>query len=255
MNNEKQNSWKEKLASLEDLPETPAFDKDTAWEKLQSRLNKKPVHRPTALYWVAAALLLVLLLPFLVKKQNTGTRPDAIVKQKNALPAAVPGGFKKEQPTVMVLEPVKKANNHANSVAAHRLAPVIKAVQPSITGNHSPSVETIPAEKTRSLAVVLPAATKLPVVHYNELDAPVNQAALATVTVPAKKLSVVHVNEVEKASAEQVAVAQLNPLPSPYFERKKRFLIQFNKVNMTTPLASAHPDDAHRIIIKIPYKN
>ena len=47
--------WKDKLEQLEHLPDEPAFDKTTAWEKLQNRLQQKPGKKKAMWYWMAAA--------------------------------------------------------------------------------------------------------------------------------------------------------------------------------------------------------
>lgn len=75
MINEKPNNnidWKNKLDELESSSGAP-FNKETAWNKLHERLEKKSNDRKILWYWIAAAsLLLLLVITFIQPKKEKG---------------------------------------------------------------------------------------------------------------------------------------------------------------------------------------
>src|ERR1700754_4104146 len=55
-------SWRSRLGAPDALPEQGLDDRELAWEKLAERLREKPRRRMTG-YWIAAACLLLVLIP------------------------------------------------------------------------------------------------------------------------------------------------------------------------------------------------
>jgi len=70
--------WKNKLEGLTGLPGEDAADNNTAWQKLQDRLQQKPRRRKAIWYWAAACLLLACIIPLMIanKKQDIVVKGD-----------------------------------------------------------------------------------------------------------------------------------------------------------------------------------
>ena len=176
--------WKDRLDSLADLPGEQLLDKNAAWEKLSGRLdaNRRPVKR----YWMAAAMLLLVAISWLLierqKNELVKTRvqpsPDTSIAQSD-LPHPVT-----ENENVIVLAPGKPLKV-AVPIKQHR-PPLYKNLRPAerlhiVTGLAQTDEKTYP-----QVTIIAPSA----------------EIAPGNLVVPKKKLRVVHINELETAQPE-----------------------------------------------------
>jgi hypothetical protein len=161
--------WVEQLDGLE-LPAGSSFDKNTAWTKLQQRLDQK--QRKKGLAWrittVAAAMLLLVYL--IIDKQDTriitpihatiavSYLPASIVTQPTPVIAAsspaifLPGNNRKEK----ITNPIVTTHNND-----------------TITENTPLIVSSLPVADTTVATATISKRKKMAVVHNNELEPPV----------------------------------------------------------------------------------
>ncbi|HMK03030.1 MAG TPA: hypothetical protein VK489_02520 [Ferruginibacter sp.] len=178
MLNEKHNDppgWKSKLEGLTVLPGETAPGKELAWEKLQGRLQQKPLKRKAIWYWAAAAILLACIIP----RMTANKEQDIVVKkdpqQQNIISPALHLRVPPKE-TVMANEHVEKRkveNRIAKNQHPVKLKITIKKNEPFtvITGTgieKDPVAITMPAATTDTAATVA-VKKKLSVVHINEL--------------------------------------------------------------------------------------
>ena len=80
--------WKNKLDELDHLPGESHPDKSASWQKLHDRLRPKPAKKRTVWYWIAAAVLLaVVLIPVIMLKQtNQPVIVDNPGSKNNSIP-------------------------------------------------------------------------------------------------------------------------------------------------------------------------
>jgi hypothetical protein len=203
MSNEKADeflSWRGRLSSPDALPEQGLDDKELSWQRLAERLERKPARRGAA-WWIAAACLLMALLPATrffragpaPVSARTHTRLPTAPAPRTAtpLPAAAlspkrPAG----EPAIRRPGPTHISNSNYGEFAAiktpkvfHTLSAsdspafsVVSAV-PSVT-SPTPSVTSpIPPIASASPSVNLPPTTAKPrpthalrIVYLNELE-------------------------------------------------------------------------------------
>jgi len=185
MINEKHNSnidWKNKLEELEASSDAP-FNKETAWNKLHERLEKKSDNRKFFWYWItAASLLLLLVITFIQPKKEKGV----IVKNE----IVQPGREKLIPPSV--------TNRQIDSVE-NIGAPLIENKVMAITHiNKKKKIISVnfPGIKKENQLSVSVSNPDTAVQHSNTtqpaIDTAFNIAATFTFK---KKLKVVHINE------------------------------------------------------------
>jgi hypothetical protein len=190
MLNEKQNnsnSWKNKLETLDCMPDEVALSKDQVWRKLNSRLKEKESGKKILWYWVAAAILLAVIIPFVMYKKE-----DVLVK-KVTLPQP------KVQPELVILPSASKDMNVAtNTMPVEKRAILINNKQKN-TVIPSPQI-TIHDTMTKAI-VLLPFEKKLmPVVVVQpSVDSFI---ANATSTPKMTKMKLVHINDIETTEQE-----------------------------------------------------
>ena len=189
--------WRNRLEQLDGIPGEAPVDQAAAWQRLHDRLQKKPVHRKTAWYRIAAACLffvlalswLVLVQPVTSLVKDTKPRQDTSSKSFRAL--------------------------QGRDVAA-------------VSTQHAAqkkSISPVLAKSKVHAALVNVAVTSLPALPdadtLKEISAPlvIHQAVdtiLLTAAVPKKKLRVVHINELNN-TVEDMHLASNAPPSSTKF--------------------------------------
>ncbi len=189
MSNEKQNNWRQKLLEPDMLPGETAYNKEAAWQLLQSRLQQTPHRKKNYLYWAAAAVLLLLGWPLLIKKTATQLLKKNIAGQQVNKAVTPSLGTKKEPIAFIIVSSpvVQKTSTKKSSKQTIQTVNTIEdpVLSVSIDTQQPPSVATAPPQPdstTLSVATAMP-EKKIPVVHINELETAVPQLALSTESV------------------------------------------------------------------------
>jgi hypothetical protein len=225
-------SWRGRLNRPEALPEQGVEDRELSWEKLAERLREKPGRRRTA-YWIAAACLLLALVPVAHLFHDRRTplalhspvRPQARPEKVAAASAAAP---------------------------ASRATPAPDKVLASRTG-----IQTVPGRTRyfhRAAAAVPPPLARLedrrPSIAGPSITEPVIQAAADTVNrliaqrpVPKKPVRIVSLNEINKEGStpamstgrtgflhigQGILGKGLSPDPASRQDQDKDYLLKIN---------------------------
>jgi hypothetical protein len=212
MSNEKTDeflSWRGRLDQPDALPEQGLDNHEASWQRLAERLREKP--RRLTGYWVAAACLLLALIPairFLHHRspatalrlpapvmRHTSVRQEALVEKVAArpLPVAHPVSARSR-----VLDPrikVFKMNTFPPLNVPPTPHPSPRPAADSITGPTAPPAITAaaitapdikPATDSHQLMALLPAPKKqLKVVYYNEISNPSGPSPSTAARIPA----------------------------------------------------------------------
>jgi hypothetical protein len=180
MSNENRNDqlhWTSRLSELDSLP-GEVFERDTAWEKLQARLEQKPAKR-NKWYWLAAASLLIAVsLPWLVTNNTPGPEAARIsystpgVKNRvKQTPVPVTRAVTAEmlEHTIITSKPVPVVDrdNKRNLQQYTRPDMAVRIITPPV--NFPPDTILAPVPATIAMNIS-PVKKKLTVVHLNELD-------------------------------------------------------------------------------------
>ena len=190
MDTEKQDNWRQKLQELNSLPGEAPLNKEAAWEKLHHRLHRKPRRSKTVWYWAAAAVLLLMGLPFLLRKTPPQQLPAGnIVQQKKMYRSVNPApSLIKEQPGIIISAPplkkivpqkIVKEKKQSFRTSPDPVAPVYTAAIETLL----PATNIAPDNTTATVAAVSAEKKKLPVVHINELETPSTQLVILPVSV------------------------------------------------------------------------
>jgi len=203
-------SWRSRLSPPDALPEQGLDNRDLTWEKLAPRLQPpqlqparlRSMHRRLPVYRIAAACLLLLLIPtaLLFHNRPTHTTPPPAHPAPLTLQPAEASPILQSGPTPKELARLRTVHNINNKVLPAQTAnhPVQTASHPAQTTNHSLPQQTPAAKPQDSLrqpvpvyAALAPAAPATPpqntlknnqlrIVHVNELDNPSNPAPAMT---------------------------------------------------------------------------
>lgn len=174
--------WKNKLEDIDYLPGEPPFNKNSAWQRLHHRLDKKPRASKIIWYWLAAACLAaVVSLPFLVSDRK---KPDVVVTDKPS-PALLPSNTTETMNRLhndTIQSPVvffdkqqarKSKNSRQNStekkIEVYRIPEITVPDSSSIPKNEVVVVERSFIDTSFQL-IAAPIKKKLSVVHLNELE-------------------------------------------------------------------------------------
>ena len=194
MSNEKQNDlfhWKNKLENTAGLPDQLWLDKNAAWEKLQHRLGQKRVQKTRVWYWAAAVILLLLTIPFLLRKNKINSDlVNKVTISRQSLPEIdreiTPD--KKDQSLLTSNVPEKKKlitaitksrGTHQNTFSGSTTeAPAfIHPVLLKETMNELNIASLHAIDSTTTITIAIVTKKKLKVVHINELEPPADQLA------------------------------------------------------------------------------
>ena len=191
-NNRADEAIREKIESLTTLQSGVVYGREDAWEKLQVRLEAKPVRKSTAWYWLAAAAILLIVVSITIMWIRPET--NGIVKKEN-------------QP---ILKTVKDNNREPQTIAAPSTQ--------SIATPETLVIKTImPLKKPAIFVKNSPGTVALPVANYNpspEVQVPLPAEAPVTATpVAVKKMAkpmrVIHINELENDAPEESLVNEI----------------------------------------------
>jgi len=163
--------WKDKLDLLDGMAGEPWTGKEAAWDKLHTRLHKKPAKKK-GMWWLAAAVFLLLILPAPTQPPPKGEAlrtPELVRVEKTYLrvPDTVAGAGHRVQKQV--------------TAKTKKIWPVIS--QPSDTLQQVSATE--PVKTDTPLLASAPAPKKLRVIHINELEDPAGPAGASTAVAPA----------------------------------------------------------------------
>ena len=232
-------SWRSRLSPPDALPEQGLDSRDLTWEKLARRLGKapgqdsvshassnsafarlrsagsQPLRHRLPVYRIAAACLLLLLIPAALlfqdrpthtpQQPNTNTttspKPGTLTAQSPAQPSAQPPAQAAAQPAPLILRPAEASpiiRSGPTPKELARLRPINNKTQPAQTTSEPHSRQTPAAKSPDSLppptltaglipdhlSPVPPQKTlknnQLRIVHINELDNPNNLAPAMT---------------------------------------------------------------------------
>ena len=181
-------SWRGRLDQPDALPEQSLGNHEASWQRLAERLHEKPRRRVTG-YWVAAACLLLVLIPairlFHPRPPATAFRTQVPVTRHTSVgqQAFVEKVAAKPLPVVYSApsRPVVRHHRRPSAVlvatAPSNGTPATSRTGSSLLSSAAPPAITVPdikpATDSHQLIARLPAVKKqLKVVYYNELSNP-----------------------------------------------------------------------------------
>lgn len=203
----KDNEVKEKLESLSPLAGGVVFGKEEAWDKLQARLEKKPVRTFPLIRLSAAAILLLGIGGAVYNYLQQPATPE------NAeLPAAaIATPSAAEQPSAATPLPQLTVSISPETVRiVHTINPVRKETPPVVEKSNvepAPAPVTIVAPDPQPVVVSEPAKTNIPihkmrVMHINDVGKPEEETAPVYVyngpALDLSKMKVVSLNEIQR---------------------------------------------------------
>lgn len=191
--------WKNKLETLESLSSQP-LDKSKAWDKLYSRLEKKPRRKSTLVYWIAAAACLLfgfMLIRFIINREINLKPSDVVTKKQNQPNSEVHMDRQMINPSTQEIPQSTEIRKPVIAIKKEKIPVIIKATV-NFPINASPDT----VNKTEQIAMNQPGP--LP--------------SISTPTpVTKKQIRVVHINELGK-QREDVIMAQREPSGNIYFK-------------------------------------
>jgi len=205
---------KQKIEALNTLSGGIVFGKEEAWDKLQTRLNKKPVKKIPVIYWLAAAVLLLMcgILALYNQPAKEVAKKELIIREeiKTAPPIQEPAPTQVENVILQNIQPqIKEKHKRAMTDVPAEVTDV-QQVQSILT-----ALEKQTTDITVVTGVTPPLAVKKPmkVVSIYDLENKNNQQNVATSLidntspgVDLNKIRVVHINEVEREVNEFIRI-------------------------------------------------
>ena len=84
-NNQNNLSWAERISEYDVIPDEEMTDEKSAWERLQGHYPQKRIFKNRYFYWVAASLIVMLMVPVILKyakPDNAQLKNDVVNKPK-----------------------------------------------------------------------------------------------------------------------------------------------------------------------------
>ena len=193
---QKQNNFIE-FDELVGLPEETTADKTALWQRLESRLQKKPKQKKVVWYWAAACLLICLTVPFLFNSNKNKIQEAGVVDNNSTIKKP-----KQTQKTVtteniqLYTTEIKLLHVVSNVPSPHKKIHVIRTKQDSLVFTAPLALDIIKQDFSRI-----------------EIDTPANPVAITT----KKKISVVHITELQ----EEDRIADRNINIAKSFKKKR----------------------------------
>lgn len=183
------NKWKNKLEDTAGLSFATLQNKDAAWEKLYTRLDKKK-QKHIGWYWLAAACILIAIAPFTIHKSVVITKDNMVITGKNSPTAKEKSVNNNDKIATTSISQTKKQlqKNNKRTIDENQTATVDKNQTTTIASADNSIIindKTIPQAGGISTAPVNKDASfitgispiqnqkKLKVVHINELGEPI----------------------------------------------------------------------------------
>ena len=177
--------WKNKLGDLEGLA-GEKFNKEVSWEKLHSRLQKKPKNKKIIWYWMAAAcLFLALFISFFVSNKigNVLVKDNLTEKKINSLSTRDNRKINRDTSSIIYTLSVKTKSpvtltKERNKIISHKTlsTEITQDKKEEIAIKEINTKAVMPVDTTISIVANLPEKKKLKVVHVNELGDPVSES-------------------------------------------------------------------------------
>ena len=193
---QKQNNFIE-LDELVGLPEETTADKTALWQRLESRLQKKPKQKKVVWYWAAAFLLIFLTVIFFFNSNKNKIQQSEIVNNNFTIKKLT-----QTQKTVtpeniqLITTEIKLLHVVNNLPSPHKKIHVIRTKQDSLVFTAPLALDRIEQDISRI-----------------EIDTLANPVAITI----KKKISVVHINELQ----EEDRIAERNINIAKSFKKKR----------------------------------
>lgn len=218
---------KQNLDSLDTLQAGIVFGREDAWDKLQARLDAKPIRKPFPIFRIAAAAALVLVLvtiaiTYLQPGQNTNV-PAAIVKSPNhnnshsdVIASSHPETGRRTNHDISIGQ---GAPTPSPSPLERRVYPELAevGVRPNSI-NLQNFISSAPVKPHQPVQQNAPQEPQPPIA---ELQQPAVAIAPPPTPVPQPKMKVVHLNELDKEQAPAYEIAD-NNIPHPHVTFKMK---------------------------------
>ena len=171
--------WKNKLETLHCLPGEAVHKKDALWEKLHDRLQQKSVAGKAKWYWMAAGLLPLIIIAYMmvsnteniggkqetVKENTTKAAPSYLLPASTeAVTLSVSAPVEKKQPVAVINSNVK-SKTFIDTIKVNNAVVTLEKVTTDMTTNNLQPVDTVVTAATTAVA-----KKKLQVIHLNELE-------------------------------------------------------------------------------------
>jgi len=191
-------SWRGRLDQADALPEQGLDNHEGSWQRLAERLREKPRRRVTG-YWVAAACLLLALIPAVrfLHPRSPATALRPAVRQRTAVQKVAA----KSLPVEHAVTARSAPRPTGTSASSRTELPLLSSDVPSNVLSPRPAIDSIigptmalaitapdikPAPDSHRLMALLPAAKKqLKVVYYNEISNPSGPSPSTATRIPA----------------------------------------------------------------------
>ena len=193
---QKQNNFIE-LDELVGLPEETTADKTALWQRLESRLQKKPQQKKVVWYWAAACLLICITVPFLFNSNKNKIHEAGVVNNNST---------------------IKEPTQTQKTVATENIQLCTDEIKPQPVVSNVPSPhKKMKVSRTKRDSLVFTAPLALDIIKQDfsrfEIDTLANPVAITT----KKKISVVHINELQ----EEDRIAERNINIAKSFKKKR----------------------------------
>jgi hypothetical protein len=191
--------WRNKLDELEHLPDA-SFNRDAAWDNLQSRLEGNKRSKKISWYWIAAACLVFGLMIALLNYHKGSSEPankETIVKQQ-------PTEIKKP------ISPAEQIDQNEIDETAERIKDRIVStpIKPVQKIRRIITMEVAPKVRPEDVAISYP--QNEPVAKSLQIV----KNSTTAVAPPKKKLNVVHINELGDPVIESPDVTRIQDIHS-----------------------------------------
>jgi hypothetical protein len=211
----------EKIAKLDTLGAGIVFGKEEAWDKLQARMDKRPVRVIPLRYWGAVAAVLLLFIGIIAwyrsPVEEVAVRQSEINKTQIVPP-----------PAVAPLKQETQLPAKANTIK-------MKTVVPGRNIN-------VANEKIQQLAVIVPPSI-MPEEHVVEEVAIVNVPAPLT---PVQPMKIIHINDLEHGSYNSLPASgtapgiALNKLPVAHINELEREAVEVKEILKNNRMTFGH---------------
>jgi hypothetical protein len=173
-----QNNFKN-LDELTNLPGETTADRAEMWQRLESRLQKKPQKKKVSWFWAAAGLLICITVPFLFNSNKDKIPKAAILNN-----------------TTTTKSPISKPNK---AVVPENIKLNTTAIKlPPFVGNAPTLRNKIQRIKTKQDSFITNTPLPLDLIVQDNSSTEIDTLAKTLAITAKKKISVVHINDLEE---------------------------------------------------------
>ena len=189
MQDKARNNWKQLLENADGFPDKILKDKNEAWEKLYTRLHKKPGRKLLSWYWAAASLVAISLTTIIFYVNKNDQSPSVITSSpvNYSDPASTNKSLVTEQKTNNVLfQSLPEKNMGISLTKKNSLVKKDEYITNYDLITDSANVQTVMEtvvepvldldSSAKEITAVVPVKKKLRVIHINDIGQPMEKS-------------------------------------------------------------------------------